>query len=275
MAGTRRWRAIVAIALLAAACGGGAPATPRPDPLAGTYTGSGGSAALPQVRALTKRFAELHPGVVWTIEDVGSEASVVLVSNGDADFGFISRDLKNEEKGKAELLRIGAAGTAVAVNSANKITGLTKAQVRDIFSGKITDWRDVGGDPGEIKVFIREANSSTRQTFEAYFFDGKPTYAKSAIEVVEIDETIKAISSFKNSIGVVTLAARSLNDPNLRLPAIDGLPATLESLANDSWKIRRPLYIIYGTDPKKLKPAIKEFLSFIKGPEGQKILAGF
>ena len=267
----------LAVALLAsAACGGTGPASsPTPDPFAGTYNASGGGAALAQVQALAKRFSELHPLSVWTIENVGSEASVVLVNNGDADIGFISRDLKNEEKGKVELLRIGAAGTAVVVNAANPVATLTKAQVRDIFSGKVTDWKDVGGQPGEIKVFIREANSSTRSTFESYFFDGKPTYSKGAIEVVEIDETVKALTSFKNSIGMITLARRALTDPNLKLPTIDGVPATLESLQSDAWKIRRPLYIVYHPDPAKRKPATNAFLDFVKGAEGQKILAGF
>ncbi len=268
---------LAAVLLVSVVCGGAGPASsPTPDPFAGTYNASGGGGALPQVQALTKRFSELHPGVVWTIDNVGSEASVVLAAGGDADFGFISRDLKNEEKGKVELLRIGVTGTAVVLNSANaKVNTLTKQQVRDIFSGKITDWKDVGGDPGEIKVFVREANSSTRQTFEAYFFDGKPTYSKNAIEVLEIDETIKAITAFKSSIGMVTLAQRAVTDPNLKLPTIDSIPATLNSLASDVWPIRRPLYILYHPDPKKRKPVVNAFLDFVKGPEGQKILAGF
>ncbi len=274
--GMRDFVASLAVALLlSATCGAGPASSPTPDPFAGTYNASGGGAALAHVQALTKRFAQLHPGVVWTIENVGSEASVVLVNNGDADIGFISRDLKNEESGKVELLRIGAAGTAVVLNSANRVSALTKKQVADIFSGKITDWKDVGGDPGEIRVLVREANSSTRQTFESYFFDGKPTYSKGAIEVVEIDETIKAITSFKNSIGMVTLAQRALSDPNLKLPSVDGVPATLESLTSDVWKIRRPLYLVYHPDPKQRKPVIDALLAFVKSPEGQKILAGF
>lgn len=267
--------ALAAAVLISTACRAGPAASPSPDPLAGTYNASGGGGALPPVQALTKRFTEIHPGVVWTIDNVGSEASVVLAANGNADFGFISRDLKNEEKGKVDLLRIGATGTAVVVNSANKVAALTKQQVADIFAGKITDWKAVGADPGDIKIFVREANSSTRSSFEEYFFSGKPVYCKCAIEVVEIEETIKAIAAFKNSIGMVTLAQRALSDPNLKLPAIDDIPATLASLSADKWPIRRPLYIVYAPDANKRKPVVDSFLAFVKSADGQKILAGF
>lgn len=267
---------LAAVALVAAACGGvGSAASPTPDPLGGNYTASGGGAALAAVQALTKRFNELHHSVNWTFENVGSDASIQLVAASSTDLGFISRDLKDSENGTVELLRIGASGTAVVVNAKNPVAGLTKQQVRDIFSGKITDWKDVGGTGGPIRVFIREANAATRDVFEAYFFGGKATYAKGVTEVVEFPETVKAIGSFEGSIGMITLDARSLAEPSIKLVSIDGIPATLDSLHSDSWQIRRPLYIVYQPDRSKRKPAIDAFLEFVRGPEGQKILAGF
>ena len=265
--------ALLAVLALLAACTT-AP-TPTPDPYSGTYRGLGGGGALPQVQALTKRFSELHPGVVWDLSDVGSDSSVTLTQKGDTDFGFISRELKTAEQGTVRLDSIGVVGTAVVVNAKNKVTGLTKDQVRDIFAGKITDWSSVGGDPGKIKVIIREANSATRSNFESYFFGGKATYAPDAIEIFEIEETLKAVYSFKDAIAMASLYGRTLGDPQIRLLAIDGVAATRENLVSGAYKVRRPLYLISNLEPSKLKPAIRAFLDFVRGPEGQAILNAF
>jgi phosphate transport system substrate-binding protein len=266
------------IALLVVSCGGANPiaAKPTPDPLAGTYVTKGGGGALDAVKALTAGFTAVHPTVLWQgFDDVGSGAGVTLVVEGQVDLGYISRDLAAAEKGKVEALPIGASGTGVGVNTSNAVKGLTKDQVAKIFTGQITDWKDVGGTPGKIRVLLREPESSTRAAFEAYFFGStKPVYAKDAIEVFQIDETLKALGSFKDSIGMMTMNAKAFSTADVRLLTIDNIAATRETLANSTYPIRRPLYFTYNPDPQKLKPTIKAFLDFVKGTEGQKILAG-
>ena len=265
-------------ALLVASCGGANPiaAKPTADPLAGTYVTKGGGGALDAVKALTAGFTAIHPTVVWQgFDDVGSGAGVTLVVDNQVDLGYISRDLAAAEKGKVEILPIGASGTGVGVNTSNNVKALTKDQVAKIFAGQITDWKDVGGTPGKIRVLLREPESSTRSAFESYFFGStKPVYAKDAIEVFQIDETLKALGSFKDSIGMMTMNAKAFSTADVRLLTIDGITATRETLANGTYPIRRPLYFTYHPDPVKLKPTIKAFLDFVKGPEGQKILAG-
>ena len=162
----------------------------------------------------------------------------------------------------------------MAVSAANPVKALTKDQVAKIFTGQITDWKDVGGASSKIRVFIREAGSSTRSAFEAYFFDGKkPAYAATAIEVAKIDETVKAIDSFKESIGMVTMNASTFSNAQIAFATIDTVAATRENLNSGRYQVRRPLYFVVNADPAKVKPAIKSFLDFVKGPEGQKILA--
>ncbi|HEV8230289.1 MAG TPA: substrate-binding domain-containing protein [Candidatus Limnocylindria bacterium] len=269
---------LAAAALMVASCGGAGPiaAKPTPDPIGGTYVTKGGGGALDVVKALTTGFSTAHPTVVWQgFDDVGSDAAVKLAADGSVDLGYISRDLKAPEKGTVETLPVGASGTGVGVNASNTVKALTKDQVAKIFSGQITDWKDVGGNPGKIRVLLREPGSATRSAFESYFFgSAKPTYAKDAIEVLEIDETLKAIGSFKESIGMMTMNAKTFGTADVRLLTVDNIAATRETLANGTYPIRRPLYLVYNTDPAKLKPAIKAFLDFVKGPEGQKILAG-
>jgi phosphate transport system substrate-binding protein len=264
-------------ALLVASCGGANPiAKPTDDPLAGTYVLKGGGGALDAVKALTSGFSATHPTVLWQgFDDVGSDAGVSLTVSGNVDLGYISRDLRTAEKGTVETLAIGASGTGVGVNGTNSIKSLTKDQVAKIFTGQITDWKDVGGAPGKIRVLLREPESSTRSAFESYFFGStKPVYSKDAIEVFQIDETLKALGSFKDSIGMMTMNAKAFSTADVRLLTIDNIAATRDTLANGTYPIRRPLYFVSHTETAKVKPTIRAFLDFVKGPEGQKILAG-
>jgi phosphate transport system substrate-binding protein len=155
------------------------------------------------------------------------------------------------------------------------VKSLTKDQIAKIFSGAITDWKDVGGTPGKIRVLIRESGASTRSAFEAYFFGGaKATYVSNAVEVTTIDETVKAINSFKESIGMVTMNATTFSNNTIAFATVDGVAASRENLNSGKYQVRRPLYFVYPTDATKIKPAIKAFLDYVRGPEGQKILAG-
>jgi phosphate transport system substrate-binding protein len=263
---------MVTAALFVAACN--ALPAPQADPLAGQYIVNGGGGALDNVKPFTDAFQKLHPTITWQgLADIGSDAGVNLALSGETDLGYISRELKPAEQGKVEAVSIGASGTAVAVSASNPVKALTKDQVAKIFSGQITDWKDVGGNPGKIRVLIREAGASTRSAFEAYFYAGvKATYAPGAIEVTKIDETVKAIDSFKESIGMVTMTSATFGNNQISFVTIDGVQATGANLNSGKYQVRRPLYFVYN--PTTVKPAIKAFIDFVKGPEGLKILAG-
>jgi phosphate transport system substrate-binding protein len=265
-------------ALFVASCGGAGPAAkPTPDPLAGTYTTKGGGGALDAVKALTSGFTAAHPTVTWQgFDDVGSDAGVSLTVSSTVDLGFISRALRDAEKGTVETVSIGVSGTGVGVNATNTVKALTKDQVKKIFAGEITNWKDVGGADTKIRVLLREPESSTRTAFETYFFgSAKPVYAKDAIEVFQIDETLKALGSFKDSIGMMTMNAKAFSAAGeVRMLTIDNIAATKDTLVNLTYPIRRPLFFVYHPEPAKVKPTIKAFIDFVKGPEGQKILAG-
>jgi phosphate transport system substrate-binding protein len=273
-----RTASLLLVAFAIYACGGALPgaARPTPDPLGGQYIVNGGGGALDNVKALTDAFAKLHPAIAWQgLADVGSDAGVNLVLSGETDLGYISRELKDAEKAKVVAVPIGVSGTAVAVADSNPVKALTKDQVAKIFTGQITDWKDVGGIPGKIRVLIRESGAATRSAFESYFFDGKKlAYAPTAVEVTNIDETVKAINSFKESIGMVSMTAGTFNNRTIAFLTVDGVAPTRDNLNNGKYQIRRPLYLVYNSDSTKVKPTIKAFIDFVQGPDGQKILAG-
>ncbi|MGH2491684.1 MAG: substrate-binding domain-containing protein [Candidatus Limnocylindria bacterium] len=257
------------------ACGGLTQAPPASTLPAGTYRGAGTGAGLESLTALAARFQTRHPGVVFKLEDLGADTSIALVASGDADFGFLSRDLKSEEKSRLQSIPYAGTGTGLAVNPLNAIGALTTEQVRKIYSGEITDWSQVGGQPGDIRPLIRESGSSTRASFEAYFFGGKPTYGKNVIEVVESGATYQAVRDFKGAIAMITIQKTTSDDQTLRLVALDGIAATTRNVNSGLYPVRRPIILTLHPDAARLKPAVAAFFDFIKTAEGQEILAGF
>ena len=265
---------LTVLVIFVVACGGtGKPLPATADPLVGRYSASGGGGALAAVTALTKRFTELHPGVTWQVEEVGSDAGVNLATTGSIDLGFTSRALTTDEATKLKTLGIGLAGTSVIVNSANPIKNLAREDVRRIFAGEVTNWKQFGGEDLAIKVFVREANAATRSSFEQYFFGGKAVYANDYTEVYELEQTLKSVGSFRASIGMATANKRAATEPTVKLLSIDGVAPTPENLVNGSYKIGRPLLLVFPTDESKLRPGIKAFLDFVRSPEGQQIAA--
>jgi phosphate transport system substrate-binding protein len=263
-------------ATILVACGSLTPTPSRVSTVpTGTYRGVGTGAGLESLTALATSFQAQHPGVTFKLEDVGADTSVALVANGDADFGFMSRDLKTEEKTRLRAIPYAGTGTGLAVNPANAVSALTREQVRRIYAGEITNWSEVGGQAGDIRPLVRESGSSTRASFEAYFFGGKPTYGKNVIEVVESGPTYQAVRDFKNAIAMITIQKTTVEDPTLRLLALDGIAATTRTVNSGAYPVRRPIILTLHPDPTRTKPAVSAFFDFISSAEGQEILAGF
>ncbi len=250
--------------------GAGAPASTVS--LAGRYRVSGGGGTIPVLTNLTNRFTELHPGVLWDIENVGSDAAIASVKSAEADLGGVSREMTAAELASVQSLQIGVSGTAVVVNAANTVGNLTKAQVRAIFSGEIKDWAQVGGSPGEIKVFVREATAATRVIFDDYIFANKPAYRSDFTPVDSADQTTKALTSFKDAVSMLTITDATLANTAIKLLPVDGVAPTIDNLTTGKYAMRRPLYMVYSKD--KVKPAIAALVEFAKSPEGQKIING-
>lgn len=267
----------MALALVATSCGALPFAQPSPtrDPFAGVYIARGGGGALETVTPLVQAWSKRHPQVTWQgLDDIGSDAGVKLIQSGEIDLSFISRDLKPAEIGTVNTVPIGATGTAIAVNASNPVTALTRDQLARLFRGDITSWSPVGGPPMPVHVFMREAGAATRSAFESYVFGGNPptTYAKNAIEVTSYTETVRAMATLDGSIALMSTGAKAYAERSIHLIAVDGVAATHKTVADGTYPMRRPLHLVYAKDPAHVRPAVKDFLDFVKGPEGQAIL---
>jgi phosphate transport system substrate-binding protein len=255
------------------------PAT-SDEPLAGTYTGYGSATAIDTMRVVAAAFGKAHPGVVFQLKVVDTETTIVKVSSGDSevDFGFIGRELLPTD-GVVATTPMGATGSAFAVNAANPMRSLTKAQLRAILSGTMSDWAQLGGSVAPIKLIVREPSSQTRSGLEAYVFGkDKPVYPAGAVVTsmgnTASSEMLDALKSFTGAIGMVTINSMTISNKAIALVAMDGIAPTQANLISGTWPVRRQLYLTTNTDPASVKPAIQALIAFIKSPDGQRALAG-
>ncbi len=234
--------------------------------LSGKLTLNGSTSMAKVCQALGEAFMAKYPGVTVEKSGTGSGDAAKAVSAGTALVGDLSRNMKDEEKpNDYEIVQIAIDGIAIAVNKNNAVSNLTSDQISKIFTGEITNWKDVGGADQKITVLGREAASGTRDGFESIFKVSKKT--KYAAELSSTGEVVTKVSSDPSAIGYVSLD--SVND-TIKAVEIDGVKATEENIVNKSYKAQRPFIEIYkkGTD----SDLVKAWFEFIKSDEGQAVI---
>ncbi len=235
----------------------------------GTVTGKltlNGSTSMTRVcQALGEAFSEKYPEVLVEKSGTGSGDAPNSVRSGIALIGDMSRELKESENpAEFEIRQIAIDGIAVAVNRNNPVRDLTKEQIRQIFTGEIKNWSELGGEDKTITTLGREAASGTRDGFESIF--GIETAAYAA-ELSSTGEIVTKISSDSSAIGYVSL--ESLNDSVVACK-VDGFEPTEENVKNGTYTVQRPFLQIYkkGTD----SALIDAWFAFIASSEGQNII---
>lgn len=257
-------------------------------------TTAGSSTIRPIVEKASKAFKKNHPGVEFVIGGGGSSHGVKSAGNGDVSIGQCSRNLKEKEKKQWKDLvayKIGLDGVAIIVNKKNPISKITKQQVQDIYSGRITNWEELGGSDAPVFLISKEEGRSTLDLFLKYFEleakeIGKGRAAimvhrkKGANEFSRVKakligpnkEAIAAISTKKNGIAYVSVGTAqevAAKGGRIKLLELDGVPATIENVASESYPFRRPLNLV---TKGKAKGVVKEFIDFLTGKEGKKIV---
>ena len=201
---------------------------------------TGGSTSMKNViAALTEGFAEVEPGVTVSYDPTGSGAGITGATDKTLDIGLSSRALKDDEKADVEGTTIALDGIAIIVNNASKVEDLTVDQLRQMFTGEITNWSEVGGDDGEIVLIGREAGSGTRDGFES-IVDVKDS-CKYAQELTATGAVISAVEANPLAIGYASLSA--VGD-TVKMVTVGGVECSEETVKDGSYEVQRPFVFV-------------------------------
>lgn len=226
----------------------------------------GSTSVQPVAEKLVEKYKETHPDAQINVQGGGSSVGIKSAQDGTADIGTSSKALKKNESQGLTQIPLGQDGIVIAVNTKNSVDGVTSEQLKDIFSGKITNWKEVGGSDGKINVIRREDGSGTLDAFESIVM-GKDTKIKSDAVVQSSTEAVKqSVKTDENAIGFVSYAHMSSDVKALK---IDGVSPSDDTIADGSYKLQRPfLFLVKGTPNQ----ATQDFLNFVNSSEGQKVL---
>ncbi len=235
--------------------------------LSGTLDIAGGTAHIPVMTAAAKKIMEANPKIAITVAGGGSGVGVQKAGEGLVQIGNTGRALSEDEVAKYGLKSFPFAidGVAVAVNPANPVSGLTAAQVRDIYAGKITNWKAVGGKDAGITLYTRDEASGTREVFWKKLL--KKGDIAAAANVVASNGAMKvAIAQDPNAIGYVGIG---FIDATIKAPALDGVAPSQQSAADGSYPVVRKLFMNTKGEPAGLT---KAFIDFILAPENADLI---
>ena len=244
-----------------------APAETTTD-LSGSISMVGSTSMEKLANALSEAFMEEYPDVTVTAEFVGSGAGIEAVTNGTADIGNSSRNLKDEEKAKGVAENIVAIdGIAVVVDPANTVEDLTKDQLTSIYDGSVTNWKDVGGNDAPIVVVGREAGSGTRGAFEELLkLEDACKYSN------ELDSTgavMAKVASTPGSIGYVSL---DVLDDTVKALKLDGAEPTEENIKAGKYFLSRPFVMATKGEISEQSDLVKALFDFIYSDEGSELV---
>ena len=207
--------------------------------LSGNIAAGGSTSMKNVIAALTEGFAEVEPGVTVSYDPTGSGAGITGAADKTLDIGLSSRALKDDEKADVDGTTIALDGIAIIVNNASKVEDLTVDQLKQMFTGEITNWSEVGGDDGEIVLIGREAGSGTRDGFES-IVDVKDS-CKYAQELTATGAVISAVEANPLAIGYASLSA--VGD-TVKMVTVGGVECSEETVKDGSYEVQRPFVFV-------------------------------
>lgn len=229
---------------------------------------SGSTSVGPVVEILGEDFTAKNEGISVEVQQIGSSAGIKNAIEGTSQIGMASRDLKDEEKASGlKETQIAIDGIAVITNKNNEVKDLTLEQVKDIYTGKITNWKEVGGKDAPIVVVSREDGSGTRDGFQENVGFESEELTKDA-QISDGSGNIKSIvEGNENSIGYISFG---YVDDKVNALTIDGVELTVENVKDNKYAIARPFLLVNKED--KISEEGTKFIEFILSEEGQKIV---
>lgn len=232
---------------------------------------NGSTTVLPVVQKAGEAFMASHPGIQLSISGSGSGNGIKALIEKQCNVAMSSRDIKDKEKDAAVKNGVTPVCTAIAidaivpvVNPANKVDSLTFAQLRDIYTGKITSWKDLGGEDTQIVAISRDTSSGTFESWEELVMN-KERVSPRALMQASNGAVVQTVSKNRNAIGYIGLG---YVDKSTRPVAVEGVSPSAETAIAKQWPIARELYIFTNGAPQG---AAKEFVEYLVAPDkGQK-----
>ena len=251
------------ILLLTAVFGAGCISTEDTE----TISVAGSTTVLPVAQAAAEEYMNQHSNADIQVSGGGSGVGATSVIGGTADIGMLSRDLKASEKEGNTLKEfvVGKDGIALVGHPSNTVSDLSLEQVKAIYQGTITNWKEVGGADSEIVLIGRDSSSGTREFFTEFVLD-KEDAAKEMQELNSNGAVAQAVSITPGAIGYVSL---EYVDDSLKAFSIAGVAPTVDNVISGIYEINRPLLMITNGEPEGLSA---DYLAFILSEEGQQIL---
>ena len=270
--------ALAALCLMASACNN-QPATENAGTKATSISVKGSDTVLP----LSQKEAELYmaatPGAGISIVGGGSGTGITALLDGTTDICMSSRDLKAGERLKfkeknmdIKEVVISYDALSVIVNPKNTVSQLTREQLEKIFTGEITNWKEVGGKDAKIVTYSRESSSGTYEFFKEHVMD-KKNYASSALNMPATGAIVQSISQTEGAIGYIGLAYATPSVKSLKVSYDQGktyVEPTVAGAKDKSYPIARPLFYFY--DAAK-EAQVKGFVDYVLSEAGQKAVA--
>lgn len=235
------------------------------EELSGTLSMNGSTSMEKVIKAVNGAFMEKNKGVTVNLNLTGSGTGIQEASEGKCDIGNSSRKLKDEEAEKLDATVIGLDGIALVVNPTNKLEDITLQDLAKVYSGEITNWKELGGDDKSIVVIGREDGSGTRDGFESIVMgDKEPKYAQ------ELESTGSVINAVATTDGAIGYASLANVDETVKVLKIGGVEATEENVKSGAYEVQRPFICatLKGSDNK----LVKAYLDFILSEEGQALV---
>ena len=232
-----------------------------------TITVSGSTSVGPLMEKIAEKYEEENSNISIEINQTGSSAGIKDAMDGISQIGMSSRNLKDEEAAKVKATVLAYDGVAVITNIGNSVKELTIGQIRDIFTGKITNWSEVGGSNAPIVVVSREAGSGTRTAFEECVEYSEEELVKDAIISKGNGDVKTTVSTNENAIGFVSFeyvddAISSIN--------VNGIEPTAANVKAGSYALSRPFLAV--TNEQYITEDSQKLIDYITSEEGQQIV---
>lgn len=236
--------------------------------LSGSVTLAGSTSMEKLANAMNEAFMEKYPSVSATAEFTGSSAGIESLAAGSVDIGDASRALSDDEKGQGIVENIVAIdGIAVITDTDNTITDIKSEDLAKVYTGEITNWKDLGGKDEQIVVIGREAGSGTRDAFEE-LMDVKDSckYAQ------ELDSTGAVLAKVAATPGAVGYVSLDVLDDTVNGLQINSVEPTEENILAGTYVLQRPFVMATKGEISEQSEQVQAYFDFINSEEGQNVI---